>query len=434
MARRLTKRDVDALVIPDGKSEALAFCGELTGFGARRTAGGVSFVYQYREGKGREARKRRVVIGRYGTLTLEQAREIARAMAFDVASGTTPEKRKKAQARDRMTVNELITLWLAEAAHLNSRSGAIRKPQNVAYDAGRLKAHVAPLIGKKRLCDLDRADIERLRDKVQSGATAKEVPSEKPRGVIKVTGGPQAAKRLLQTLSTMFNFAIGRGLMDHNPCRGVRTAPIRRRMRTLSTAELAALNNGLNRALVEGINPMAIAQVRMLLATGARKSEVAAMRWSEVDLERRVWTLHDTKTGLSVRPLTDLAVAILTGWEGQWGRHSSGYVFTRGDGQGFYSGLSKQWLRIRALAGLPDDVTLHTIRHTFATLGAAAHLPTAMLKTALGHASENTTLRYQHLATADAQQAASQIAERIAKAMDGPHAVASVHTIPSPSR
>lgn len=410
---RLTKRVVDALRVPNGKDEATAWCSDLKGFGARiRPSGAVTFVFKHRLGRGRAAPTRRAVIGRYGPLTVDQARAIAQKMAANVANGAEPSPRKKAHPDDRLTVNDLLDRWEQEAARRNSRTGQLRKPHNVAADIGRLNAHIRPTLGKGRLSDLTPEVVERTRDAIASGATAKRTPSSKPRGVIRVRGGDGTATRTLRLFASVCEFGVRRRLLQSNPCRGVPLTPARPKRRVLSDGELRALGAGLKRARELDVSPSAIAQVRVLLATGARRNEVAAMRWSEIDLALGVWRPDDTKTGPSTRPLSSVATDLLARQPRQCG---SDYVFPAVRSGAYYTGLKRAWPRIRALSGLSSDVTLHTLRHTFATLGALENFPTALLKAVLGHHSESTTLGYQHMAHQPAQAAASAVARRIAE-------------------
>lgn len=415
MTVRLTKRDVGALTPAAPRREVFAWCGSVPGFGVRATASAKTFVFQYREGKGRRARKRRLTIGRHGALTVDQARDIARGMAAAVARGEDPRPRKPVTEADILCVNDLLDRWATEAASYNARTGERRAPHNVDGDFARMNAHIRPTIGEVRLSELDREHIERLRAAITDGATARSVPSGKSRGVRRVRGGEGTATRTIRTFSAVCAYGVRRKLLTANPCEGVRLAAVKRRHRILSHAEFAQLASGLAQAENVGVNLTAIAQVRMLLATGARRQEVAAMRWKDIDLDNGVWRQLDTKTGFSLRPLSDAAQTQLSTLR----QHADGsdWVFPRADGEGFYSGLSNAWSRIRALAGLPDDVTLHTLRHTFASLGAMANFPTALLKSVLGHKSEATTLRYQHIAQAEARAAASAVADQIARLM-----------------
>ncbi len=165
---RLTKRVVDAF----GEGvERFVWDSELAGFGIRVwPSGRKSFIVQYRVHGGRGGQQRRLTLGTYPTLTVEEARVEARNILAGARFGDDAAK-KRDMAREADTVADLVKLWEAEAAHLNRRTGAIRSASSVEGEKGRIKAHILPLIGSRRLLDLKRADIERLRDQIARGVT-----------------------------------------------------------------------------------------------------------------------------------------------------------------------------------------------------------------------------------------------------------------------
>src|SRR5689334_17769942 len=106
MATKLTKAVLDRLDVADAGTRALVFDSELAGFGVRATPGGRVFFVQYRAGTGRSAPKRRMTIGQYGALTVEQARKIAKQTLADVAKGADPAA-DRAVAKGAPTIGEL---------------------------------------------------------------------------------------------------------------------------------------------------------------------------------------------------------------------------------------------------------------------------------------------------------------------------------------
>src|SRR5205814_755354 len=100
---KLTKSFLDRLAVTEAGTRSLIFDSELAGFGVRATPGGRAFFVQYRAGTGRTAPKRRVSLGQYGAVTLEQARKLAREILADVAKGADP-------AVDRTTARRAPTL------------------------------------------------------------------------------------------------------------------------------------------------------------------------------------------------------------------------------------------------------------------------------------------------------------------------------------
>ena len=137
-----------------------------------------------------------------------------------------------------------------------------------------------------------------------------------------------------------------------------------------------------------------MAAIRLILATGLRRNEALALRWSEVDFDGRRLVLAGTKTGRSIRPLSRAAIAILAGIRDRAG---NGWVFPASRGTGHYLGLQRVWAKVRAEAEL-DDVHLHDLRHTFAAGAAMSGASLLTVGRMLGHAKARRVERYSHLA------------------------------------
>lgn len=409
---RLTKRSVDALAAPE--RETFVWDAELPGFGLRLWPSGKRvFVVQYRVGGGRGGRQRRLTIGATPPLTVEQARK----KAGDVLAGARlgdDEALVRDKAREADTVADLADLWLAEAAHLNRRTGAVRNERSVAGERGRIDAHVRPLLGAVRLADLTRADIERFRDRIARGETKGERKT-KPRGTARVRGGSGTATRTVRLLSSIFAFAVDRRLIPANPVAGVRLTPPKAMNRFLSGEELRRLGEALAVAGEAGAHPHGLAIIRLLALTGARRGEVEQLQWAHVDVERGMLRLPTSKTGAKVIPLAPAAQAVLADLP----RHASPFVFPalRG-GEGHYTGVGKVWEDVRARAGL-GDVRLHDLRHTFASFGAGGGFGLPVIGAILGHRQPSTTARYAHLADDPLKHAVGRIGGAVADAMGG---------------
>ncbi len=157
---KITKRVVDALR-PDAGAEVFKWDSEMRGFGVRIMPSGVtSYLIQYRTPEGRT---RRMVIGRVGTLTPDEARKVAREKLVAAANGADPSTERRA-VRKAMTVSELCDQYVADA------KGRI-KESTLAMDKSRIETHVKPLIGKLTVRSLTASDIERLKSDIMAGKT-----------------------------------------------------------------------------------------------------------------------------------------------------------------------------------------------------------------------------------------------------------------------
>ena len=401
---RLSKRAVDA-AHPEARTYRF-WDADLKGFGLKVAPSGVkTFFVTYRAGSGRSAPKREFTIGRHGTLTADQARTEAERLLSSARLGSDPQD-ERARQRVEATVAELCDLYLAEGC-------TTKKPMTVYVDRGRIQRHVKPLLGCKRVSAIGRDDIERFVRDVAAGKTAK-VEKTGKRGKAVVRGGPGAATRTLGLLGAIFEFAIARKMRTDNPVRGVKRFRDHRIERFLSAAELARLGEAMTALQAEGMSATATAIVRLLALTGARRNEIVSLRRSEVDWDRSLLRLGDSKTGQKVIPLGAAALETLRQMPVVEG---SPYVFpsTRDANRPFQS-LPKAWLNIRKRAGL-DDVRLHDLRHSFASMGLLAGQALPMIGKLLGHSQVATTARYAHLADDPVRIAADQIAGAVSSAM-----------------
>ncbi len=316
MAKRsgvaLTKRVVDAAEKTDRRYHV--WDEDLSGFALRVEPTGVkTFVIKYRaEGGGRSAKQRWLVIGRFGPLTPDQARKIAKAKLGSVAAGADPAGELQAKRRE-MTMGALIDLYEKEGCVIQrgKRQGEPMKPTTKAYTLARLRHHVVPLLGTRRAREINPGDIERFVADVTHRKTAKD---EKvgPRKRIIVRGGAGAARKVVRDLSAVFSFARRNEIVESNPCE---TAAVRktdnRRERYLTLEEVARLGAALGELEAEGVNVKAVNIVRLWALTGCRRTEIAGLRWPEVNFDEGVLILDDSKTGKSLRPLGAAAIALL---------------------------------------------------------------------------------------------------------------------------
>lgn len=207
------------------------------------------------------------------------------------------------------------------------------KATTKAYTLARLRHHVIPILGKKRAKEITEGDIETFYRAVSNGKTARD-DKEDGRRVI-VRGGPGAARKVVRDLSAVFSFAKRHRIVTDNP---VENASVRKtdnkRERFLSKEEIERLGQALEELEQNGANPKAINITRLWALSGCRRNEIAGLRWSEVDFERGLRILDDSKTGKSIRPLGAPALALLSALD-QSRLSDSAYVFPAERGEGY---------------------------------------------------------------------------------------------------
>nr|WP_314070737.1 tyrosine-type recombinase/integrase [uncultured Roseococcus sp.] len=417
----------------------------LPGFGARRRAGAdIVFFAWYRNSDGRP---RRATIGILGKpWTLDQARrkglEILSAAKVE---GADPAAEKR-ERREAPTVAVLCDIYLkdAMAGRLLTRRGVMKKASTLATDKSRIDAHIKPLLGEVKVRALTRQDVEKLRAGITEGKTAKREASGKKRGVSNVRGGKGAAARTMGLLGAILEFGVRNGMRADNPARGVVRPADGRRERRLSAEEYASLGTTLRTLSAPpmprkdgkpGRAPMwlyAPAAVRFLALTGWRRGEALNLRWSEVDLSNRTARLTDTKTGASVRPLSNAACDLLRELERLTG---STLVFpsSRG-GDNPMSGFQSMFDRITKAATLPAEVSAHVLRHSFASVGGDLGYSEATIGALIGHRGGSMTSRYVHHADAVLLAAADKVADEVARQMGDAALEAAVIPLPSLKR
>lgn len=349
---RFTKTSIEALVLPDGKSELYAWDDTLKGFGVKLNPGGSrNYLIQYRA---RDGRTRRVVVGKVGTLTLVEARERARTLLVDVQGGADPVgQRAAAKAQVIVSLGDVVEAYLKQAKRrLKSRSFE------------QVERHLAR--DWQPLARMPVNDIKRANIAAQLNTIA-------------ANGHRVKAARARSALSAMFTWAMGEGLAEGNPVFGTnKPADEKARDRVLNDTELRAIWRACRDDTYGRI-------VRLLLLTGQRRDEVGSMTEIELDLTAAVWTIpgERTKNGLVHEvPLSRPALEILATQ-----LRTEGRSLLFGHGVGAFSGWSnsKERLdkRIAASGFVMPPWRLHDLRRTAATgmasIGVLPHVVEAVL-------------------------------------------------------
>lgn len=398
-------------------SEYVIWDDALAGFGLRvRPTGSKAWIVQYRIGTGRTAKQRKISLGPPGNpFTPAEARTEAKRILAAAGVGQDAADTIRAKPEDAQTVRQFIETWAVEGAPFNqsrrgNAKGKRRKVRQVEWDAARLRAHVVPVLGSKRLIEVEAKDLERLKTAIATGKTA---TTEKigPRAVRRVTGGDGAANGTLRVLRSALGWAVKQGMIETNPADRVDIAASGERDRPLSATDVSALGAALDAAEAKGAHPYAIAIITLLALTGARKSEIEGLRWSEIDFDSGRIVKADTKTGKAVTPLSEAAEAVIKTIDRQEGKD---FVFPATAGEGYYQGTPKVWRDVRAKAGL-DDVRLHDLRHHFATMGVSAKLSLPVIGRLLAHSSAQSTSRYAHAAIDTVRAAGDELGGQIAQ-------------------
>jgi integrase len=362
MATKIGLRDVAAL-----PPNSILWDQEVRGFNVRRQfSETITFSVVYRT---RDHVQRWQKIGRYPVLTPHLARQEAIKILRAVALGEDPAEERQA-LRNAMTIAQLCDSYLSDL-----ENGKIngKKLSTIRSDKSRIKHHIALKIGKLKIVLVTSEHVEEFMNSLTPGS----------------------AKRTVGLLGSIFSYAIKKRIIKINPCAGVDKPKENKRTRRLSNNEYAQLASTL-----PNINKTAASVITLLLITGWRSGEAKNLRWSELDLERQVATLGDTKTGISVRPLSAAAVDFI-----RQQPVSGAFVFEYQNKKPIPS-MTPHWYRLK----MTSDITPHTLRHSFASLAADLGLADHTIAGLLGHSRQSITSRYMHLADKALIEAADLVA------------------------
>lgn len=341
----------------------------LPGFGIKITPKGCkTYVVQYRS-RARRCQSQRLTIGRHGVVTTEEARRAARQFLAKAAMGENPAEDRRSLRRSP-TLEDALNTFLVEHADAKLSPSTAKEYRTI------VRLHITPLIGKHPLSEVSRKDVAHLH--------------------LKMSSYPYQANRALALLSKFFNWSERHGLRpDHsNPCRHLDKYKEQKRERFLSFLELERLGHALGHQLDSGsISVWAASAITLLLLTGARKSEILKLKWSQVDAQRGVIVLHQSKTGAREIVLSKQALDYFAKIPRI---HDNPHVIC-GDRAGHHlTHLHKPWNRVRMDAGL-QGVRIHDLRHTFASFAVNSGASLPLIGGLLGHAHPQTTARYAHL-------------------------------------
>jgi integrase len=331
--------------------------------------------------------RRKPAIGRYGEITVEQARGIAQDWLAEVRRGADPSA-ERAAIRHAPTVKELFDRFISD--YSESRN----KPSTVVSNRGFGKRHIVPVLGHLKVPDVTRADIANF--------------------MKKMSRTPTGANRVLAATRKMFNMAEVWGMRPDgsNPCRHIPKYPERGKTRLITDTEMRKLFDYLDRADAEGLeHPFILLAIRLQFEFAARMSEVLQLEWAWVDFDNRRVVWPDSKTGGMSKPMSAESLRL---FETAPLLENSPFVcpsvFNPKKAMSchtYYQG----WRRILKRAGLPH-VGTHGIRHRSATDIANSGISVKVGMALTAHKTVTMFMRYVHTEDDPVRAAAEAVTKR----------------------
>jgi integrase len=379
LRKKITESLIKTLKPPE-RGNRIVYDTEIPGHGVRITANhAVSFILEY----SLRGRQRRYTIGPWPALTATAAREKAQQLRTAIANKGIDPLAEREELRSAPTVADLADRYIEDYARPNKAESSLYQ------DLSLLSQRIRPELGKIRVTDLVRDDIERLQQKLRDT--------------------PYRANRVLSLLSKMFALAVEWKLRPDNPCQKVQRYPEQKREAWLRIEDIERLNATLDLHS----DRRAASAIKLLLLTGARRGELLKARWSEFDLDRGVWTkpsLHTKQKKTEFLPLSSAALALLKVMK----QEAAGeFLFPGKDGAPLKQ-IDWSWIAVRRAAGI-TDTRLHDLRHTYAshlvTKGVSLHVVGRLL----GHTKVETTMRYAHIADEALRAATGQFGAIVEK-------------------
>lgn len=355
---RLTKATAESAALPvAGKNQVFYRDEQLKGFALRVTASGIkSFVVETSIGN----KIRRITLGRFGALTVEQARIEAKKLLGKIASGIDPIAERKHAKAKAVTLKEVFDDYLKARKNL--------KPTTIADYRRVMKEAFTPWLNKSIL-DITKDMVAKRHSILGESSEAR-------------------ANLAMRVLRALFNFAIsqyedtlGRSIITENPVKRLSQSRswyrVERRQSYIKAHELKPWYEGVTKLE----NHVLRDYLLTLIFTGLRRQEAAQLTWDQVDLPSKTLTITDTKNHQQHSlPLSDFLLDLMTR---RYEVKSSEYVFPGSGKGGYIVEPRKQMDKVVQTSGIP--FILHDLRRTFITLAEGLDISAYAVKRLINH-------------------------------------------------
>jgi len=389
---KFTKRGLDGLE-PEEKTYSVSDT-EVRGLLIQVFPSGVkTFALKFTQ----DRRQKWITLGKYGQeITLDQARTKARSLRGEIADGKDPRVEQKSIS-EMVSVAKALDRFLAEFARPRL------KPKTIAMYEWLAVRHIVPVLGTIPIGSVDRKDL----------ASIHAIFTDRPR----------LGNVVLNLVSKLLNWCESVELrpLHSNPSKVIQRFPERKRVFRLEDDQLAALGKVLDKMESERhVSFYALAAIRLLILTGARRGEVLALEWDDVDVENGTLRFQDTKTGPQARALNQAAAAIFKTIP-RVKDESKVFPWTVPDSA--ITAIQRAWRTVLKAWSTelnsqePIKVRLHDLRHVHASIGLDLGLSLERIGALLGQRTQAVTERYSHLGKAQGRESSELVGNALAGKM-----------------
>lgn len=358
-----TKTAIEELT-PPASGRRYVYDAKLPGLTLAVFSSGVKVLYVYRKIDGKPER---IKLARWPEIGVEQARNMAAQILGVIAGGGNPNETRRTK-RSAPTLREAFDAFIL----LPTRTKAKRPKaaRTVKEYRQQFECYLSEWHGR-RITKLARREIEKRHNEI-----AKD-------------NGLYIANRVLGLIKAIFNTALEDGTIQANPAARLREFEEQTRDRFLQADELPRFWAALNAERSEKMRDF----IKLALFTGQRRSNVAAMRWEQINFAAEIWRMPHTKTGRHEVPLSAEAMTILKRRKRD---SESEWVFPSHHGGGHVKDTSRAWRAILKRAGI-DDLRVHDLRRTLGSWQTKMGASRPIVGKLLGHSREETTAIYGRL-------------------------------------
>lgn len=328
-------------------------------------SGGKTFCY-YRRIDGKNPTRK--TIGRYNNISLEAARQEAIKMTDIINQKKNPLKNSKLE---KMYFSQCYEMFMAFKENTLAK-GSIRDYKSY------WRNYLEPVLAYKKLYEIDTDLLQNIH--------------------LKLRDTPYQANRVIVLVKSIFNYMIRKkGYIGSNPANGVELYEERPRNSFLYPEEINKLLQAMTAN--DGIDFLLNMAILFLIVFGVRKTNVLEMKWKEIDLKHKLWTIPKTKNG--DEKICTIPAILLPFFDKLKKYKIAGneFVFASATSTtGHIVEIRKHFNELITSVGIGRHIRIHDLRHTYGTMSALLNHSPSIIKTELGHRTMNASNRYINIA------------------------------------